>query len=374
VTTNGEAALGAASFPPRILNLCSGADTGGQGWRLRRAFTRHSDWAYRLVTGTVNYLDWPTDARWDPQLVAALWQQADVVHLRNWVRPIYGLQRRWPKALVLNHHGTGFRDHSSELDAQAQGLNAVQVVATVDLLQLAGNLVWLPSPFDLDELAAIRKRIYRKGNVIRIAHAPTNRGIKGTAEIMATVERLRERHPIELDIIENVPNAECLARKARADILVDQLILGYGNNAIESWAMGTPVIAGVTDPWTRAKMLELWGALPFVDATEVGLEARLEELITDRSARVAAAKRGLAHVQRFHAEERVVEMAKAVYARALAAVGKPVGRPATTGAMSRGKPFRPPGLVRVEVKPGDWRFLRPKVAARYGVVETEDVA
>ena len=60
-------------------------------------------------------------------------------------------------------------------------------------------------------------------------------------------------------------------RKGRADVFVDQMILGYGCNAIEAWGMGIPVIAGV-DPEkapsiimqtipldTRDRMLQLWG-------------------------------------------------------------------------------------------------------------------
>ena len=65
-----------------------------------------------------------------------------------------------------------------------------------------------------------------------------------------------------------MPNADVLALKAQADILFDQVILGYGNNAIEAMGMGIPVIAGVQDDNVRRAMLDRWGSLPWYDATE----------------------------------------------------------------------------------------------------------
>lgn len=360
-----ERAADAALFPPRVVNICAGQDTGGQGWRLKTAFDRHSDWSYRSVVSSRNYIGYPIDVFGSlrDDVVQRLWKLADVVHVRTWLRPFLPLDRQWPRPILLNHHGTAFREHAAELDAQARNIGAVQAVATVDLLQYADDLLWLPSPFDVDALAALRKRERRKPDGrIRIAHAPTNRLVKGTVEVIETVARLAKRYPIDFDLIENVSNAECLARKARADIFVDQLELGYGNNAIEAWGMGIPVVAGVVDPWTRAKMLELFGELPFVDAT-TDLDDVLETLIGDKAARLAAGRRGNEHVRRHHDERAVVAVAQAAYLRAIEQRS-----PHPIASMSRGQPFRPEGLIRVETSPGRWQYVRPKVAARYGVV------
>ena len=74
-----------------------------------------------------------------------------------------------------------------------------------------------------------------------------------------------------------------MRRKGRADLFVDQVLLGYGCNAIEAWGMGIPVIAGVDPekakaivkqyipPDTRDVMLSIWGELPFYESTEEGL-------------------------------------------------------------------------------------------------------
>jgi len=49
--------------------------------------------------------------------------------------------------------------------------------------------------------------------------------------------------PIELDLIEGVPNREARLRYAAADVIVDQLKIGwYGMFAIESMALAKPVV------------------------------------------------------------------------------------------------------------------------------------
>src|SRR5256885_9029967 len=59
---------------------------------------------------------------------------------------------------------------------------------------------------------------------LRIAHAPSKRAVKGTADVLAAVDSLRARGaPVELDLIEGVPNREARLRYAAADVVIDQL-------------------------------------------------------------------------------------------------------------------------------------------------------
>ena len=150
---------------------------------------------------------------------------------------------------------------------------------------------------------------------MRIAHAPTDRGIKSTAAFLEATEQLKaEGHPIEVDLIEGVPWSECLARKAKADVYFDQVKLGYGNNAIEAWGMGIPVIAGAA-PATQAEMVRRFGDLPFYNATEATLYDALRAMLNP-SIRELYAHRGLMHVRKYHDERVVVEQLKDVYRRA----------------------------------------------------------
>src|SRR5207342_3446127 len=58
------------------------------------------------------------------------------------------------------------------------------------------------------------------GGVLRVAHAPSKRAVKGTDTVLSAVASLRARGaPIELDLIEGVPNREARLRYAAADVV-----------------------------------------------------------------------------------------------------------------------------------------------------------
>ena len=115
-----------------------------------------------------------------------------------------------------------------------------------------------------------------------IAHAPTNRAVKGTSHVVAAVDALAaEGLPVRLDLIEGVPHTEALRRLAHADLLVDQLVLGwYGGVAVEAMALGRPVVCRIdqtANPFGQR--------LPIVDASTADLGDRLRPLVMDRAVR-----------------------------------------------------------------------------------------
>ena len=316
----------------RILNLSLGQDTGGQQGRLLRAFRRYApDWHYDSVTATKTF--YPIERTYGPREVAReVFPAADVVHINNDLRYVDRYERRGRvvKPYVLHHHGTMYRTSPDRHLKDARQRRAISIVSTLDLQAIAPDQTeWLPAPYDLDELAALRAELYEESDTLRVAHAPTNRAIKSTDAVIAAVDRLRaEGADIELDVIEKVSNAECLQRKARADVFVDQVILGYGCNAIEAWGLGLPVIAGVDVELgprlirqpipkdTRDLMLATWGKLPFYEATEATLYDALAAML-DAKVRARYAKLGKAHVRRWHDFPVVVKAMQDIYTRAI---------------------------------------------------------
>jgi hypothetical protein len=299
-----------------IFTLATGQDLGGQVQGIAAAFRRASDWPISAMVTSQTYLRYPEDLPYSEPEIRRRYRAADVVHLHN---TLYGW--RWlddasGKPIVLHHHGTGFRENHEALAADVRKMRAVQVVATLDLEILEPDVRWVPGLTDIGLLRSIRAAFYRPSERIRIAHAPTNRAIKSTEAILAAFERLAERYPIDLDLIEQTSWAECLARKARADILVDQVILGYGVNAIEAWAMGIPVIAGTQDRAVEAHMRQRFGQLPFFAATEATLGHAIEALVTSREARAEYSAAGTAHVERWHSDAYVVPLLADIYANA----------------------------------------------------------
>ena len=83
----------------------------------------------------------------------------------------------------------------------------------------------------------------RRDKVV-VLHAPNHREIKGTRFLIRACEELAaEGVPVELELLERVPNTKVHERMAYADIVADQFIIGwYAMFAIEAMSMGKPVL------------------------------------------------------------------------------------------------------------------------------------
>lgn len=271
----------------------------------------------RSAHQTKNYLAFPHDIFWDRRtqpLIKQLAQDADLIHLNNsWqAAKRLGINR---KPMLLHHHGSLFRNNTAHMLSEAKVMRLTQAVSTLDLTRPAPDILhWLPTAYDIAELQAygVANRREPDGKV-RIAHAPTNREYKATEALIAAVKDIPNA---ELDLIEGVTWAECMARKAKADILFDQLAWGYGCNAVEAWGMGIPVIAGA-DPWTTQRMSQEFGELPFLEASEVTLADVLRKAVKSKALREDYAAKGTAHVLRFHDEKPALTRLAEVYAKTI---------------------------------------------------------
>lgn len=307
-----------------VLILSDRTDIAGIGIALKQAFDKHSTtWKARAVRRNDVGYGYPADIEWRGgpavRLIAKLFAAADVIHVLQ--RPhvatkFAGWER---KAIVVHHLGTYFRRDPVGVSAACRQIGATELAGSLDLIPL-GDMELLPIVADIDKFSAIRQRVYQPSDKVRIAHAPTNRAFKSTVNFLDAVDRLEKKHPIEVDIIEKVPWEECLERKARADILFDELTHGYGANALEAWSMGIPVVSGVADNRVRELMVGKFGgrSLPFLEATPHTLERTLETLIIDPDLRSALARRGRKHVELFHSGAAIVARATDIYERLLA--------------------------------------------------------
>jgi hypothetical protein len=165
---------------------------------------------------------------------------------------------------------------------------------------------WEPSPTE-------------PGETLRIAHAPSKRAVKGTETVLAAVESLRAKGAsVELDLIEGVPNAEARLRYAAADVVVDQLRIGwYGMFAIESMALAKPIVVHL-DEQAAAETEEAFGLeLPLVRAEESSLEDVLAGLVEKREELPALGRRSREYVERVHAHTAVAQRVLEIYERVM---------------------------------------------------------
>lgn len=122
---------------------------------------------------------------------------------------------------------------------------------------------------------------------LRILHAPNHRTIKGTEFFMRAVEELQaEGVPVELILLERVPNHKVKEVMESVDVVADQLIIGwFAMFAIEAMALEKPVLC-----YLRPEFLELFttyglideGEIPIINCTPLTVKAAIRQLATER--------------------------------------------------------------------------------------------
>jgi glycosyltransferase involved in cell wall biosynthesis len=172
---------------------------------------------------------------------------------------------------------------------------------------------FLPYAVSIPELPV---RVPERRKRIIIAHAPSNRAVKGTRRVIEAVGALGDR--AELDLVENVSRQEALARLSRADLVIDQVVIGwYGATAVEAMAMGRPVVATIDNEELACVPPELLAQLPVIRTPRTGLADTLRSLLRDRTALEARGSSGPGFVRAWHHPLRVAEKTRTVYLRLL---------------------------------------------------------
>jgi glycosyltransferase involved in cell wall biosynthesis len=181
-----------------------------------------------------------------------------------------------------------------------------ELVSTPDLLESAPRARQLHVAADLaDYPVAASDRTPRL-----VLHAPTNRLIKGTRHVEQAYAALRGRFPdVRFEVIERVPWTELRARMAEADVVVDQVFMGwYGMVAVEAMAMGKPVLCFIREDF-EARLTDC----PIVRCTRDSLAHELGALLEDGPRRRRLGEHGRAYVEREHDMKVVAGRLRALY-------------------------------------------------------------
>ena len=232
------------------------------------------------------------------------------------------LLRARKKAIVFQSWGSDLRGRPAGDVGYLRSADAV-IVGSFLTRRLAPRGPWpgydvVPPAIVLDDWQPAPTE---PGETLRIAHAPSKRAVKGTDAVLAAVESLRSKGaPIELDLIEGVPNREARKRYAEADLVIDQLRIGwYGMFAIESMALAKPVVVHL-DADAAAETDEAFGLeLPLVRADEGTLEDVLTGLVEVRESLPALGLRSREYVERVHAHTAVAQRVLEIYERVMPA-------------------------------------------------------
>lgn len=172
-------------------------------------------------------------------------------------------------------------------------------VLNPDLATDVPGAVFLPyANVDVESLTPVGPRT---SGPIRLLHAPTDEAIKGTPFLLAALDRLKQRWPIELTLVRGVPHAEALQRYQQADLVIDQLLAGwYGGFAVETMALGKPVAVYLRDSDLRHLPAAMRADLPLLRVQLPTLEADLEGLFRRRAEWPEWGRRARQYVLRWH--------------------------------------------------------------------------
>lgn len=136
-----------------------------------------------------------------------------------------------------------------------------------------------------------------------VIHAPTHRGVKGTRFVLEAVDKLRsEGVRFRFQLIEGIPHADARRLFERADLLIDQLWLGwYGGLAVELMALGRPVVSNIRDDGLKFLPAGMADELPIIRAEPATLAEVLREWLTTRRSELPkVGERSRRYVERWH--------------------------------------------------------------------------
>ncbi len=146
-----------------------------------------------------------------------------------------------------------------------------------------------------------------------VVHAPSRRGVKGTRIILDAVERLRAQGLcFDFRLVEGVSNEEARKVYERADIVIDQLRIGwYGVLAVEAMALGKPVICYIRDDLRH----HLGSVPPLAVASPDDVAEVLADLIKDNMRRVDLSYRARRYCEENHDSKKIAEKLFDIYSK-----------------------------------------------------------
>ena len=156
---------------------------------------------------------------------------------------------------------------------------------------------------------------------LRVVHAPSHQGIKGTRFVLDAVAQLQaEGLEFQFELLEGVSNTQAREHYMAADLIIDQLLIGwYGALAVEGMLLGKPVIAHIDDGDLGRLPEGMQAQLPLIRADPRSIADVLRTWL--RAGRPALAERGLVsrqYAERWHEPRVIARDVAACYEAALA--------------------------------------------------------
>ncbi|RME04265.1 MAG: hypothetical protein D6805_03725 [Planctomycetota bacterium] len=186
-----------------------------------------------------------------------------------------------------------------------------------DLLYfLPEGSTFLPYSVAFWERILPEKRRVAQERCLKVVHAPSERGVKGTRYILEALKKLKKRYNIHVILVEKLPYSRALQLYRQADLVIDQVLVGwYGAFAVEAMKMAKPVAVYIRKEDLRHIPTQMARDL---DEAVIGISLEnIEEVLAyyleNPSLLRQKASGALEYVHRWHSPEYVAGLTKAVY-------------------------------------------------------------
>ncbi|MFN8490937.1 MAG: hypothetical protein U0350_25310 [Caldilineaceae bacterium] len=145
---------------------------------------------------------------------------------------------------------------------------------------------------------------------LRILHAPNHRTIKGTQFFIDAVDALtKEGVPVELVILERVPNTKIKEVMSSVDVVADQLIIGwYAMFAIEAMALEKPVLCNLRQDFEELFIVAgiiAPNEIPIIRCTPLTIKEAIRELALNKQKLAEIGRQSREFVIRHHSLQSV---------------------------------------------------------------------
>jgi hypothetical protein len=157
-------------------------------------------------------------------------------------------------------------------------------------------------PLHLEKFRA-EPPVYRRGDTLRVAHAPNHGHFKGTRFLTEAIERLRrEGRSIELVSVQGVPNERVLELFRASHLIADQFVAGFhGYTALEAMALARPVLCFLRND----DMMIDPATCPIINVRPEQVYDLLKQCLEGGVDLESLGKRGRAYVDRYYSVEAV---------------------------------------------------------------------
>jgi len=130
-----------------------------------------------------------------------------------------------------------------------------------------------------------------------IVHSSTAFVAKGTSAVLKAIDQLKGRYTFEFQLIQGVSRYDALRLVQKADIFLDQFVLGdHGMAALEAMAFGKPVVC-----YIKPAIAEKYPKdCPIINANQDNLSEVLESLLNKGKLRYDIGRESRSYVEKYH--------------------------------------------------------------------------